>query len=164
MSFPPHGRRETHHYPRCKPVASRPRLRAARFSRGNGFSAAIPRETRLPGYRGVVALIRESGNGDSETFESRSPTPILLSRLRARRCAVRRSLDSQCDAQRVNRETRDIAFGESRSHAEGGRRREGREKRSNQLVRRDVTSKGRRWELISSKPRVDSLISGTVKD
>lgn len=78
---------------------------------GETVSRLRSHEARLLGYRRVVALIRESGNGDSETFEP-FPTPILLSRLepfhsRTWKRAVRRSLDPQCNAQRVNHETQD---------------------------------------------------------
>lgn len=79
---------------------------------GETVSRLRSHEAWLPGYRRAVALIRESGNGDSETFEP-FPTPILLSRLepfqsRTWKRAVRRSLDPRCNAQRVNHETQNI--------------------------------------------------------
>lgn len=63
-----------------RPPSRRPCDYALHVFPGETVSRLRSHETRLPGYRRVVALIRESGNGDSETFEP-SPTPVLLSRL-----------------------------------------------------------------------------------
>lgn len=66
------------------PAYNQPRHRVRGYALhvfpGETVSRLRSHETRLPGYRRVVALIRESGNGDSETFEP-SPTTILLARL-----------------------------------------------------------------------------------